>query len=1025
MKRFALILFINIFSLGSLSAQSFIGKLNPNPVKSDIQKYAHDSLRILAVLADFPEDKDDATFGNGKFGSIYSEDYGQTILDPLPHDKDYFEDHLTFAQNYFQKVSNRNMGVTFAVLNDVLTVSKTMRNYTPPIEDLSDLSPLAEFSEEVWQLADAFYTDIDFSKYDLFIIFHAGVGKDVALPGSFGNERDLPSVYLSEKTLKEIYGDGFQGYPVNGGSFNIFNTGILPETESRELTNITGKILIELTINGLIAATVGSHLGLPDLYNTETGLSSMGRFGLMDGQSIFTYSGIFAPEMSAWEKMFLGWETPIDLPIENRKVSVTSRLASGIGDTTLIKIPINSTEYYLIENRKRDALKDGSKVTYKTGGNVVTKTFDRDYSNYIYYNVDTLQGVIIDADEFDWALPGEDRNTSIENFIDIGLIIWHIDERVIEENYESNTINNDKFNRGISIVEADGVRDIGEEFQTIFGDIIIGEGTKEDTWYVTNPADLYQNKFGEETQPASISNSRAQSLITMSEFSEIGTTMSFNIEFGSEIIELITNVSLSIDTEIKWLTTATISEKSLFIASTSDIVYILNEQGIVKDSLEFRIVSKPAVLDFGEYSILVLVSESNIQISKISEGPIQSTSLENQNLTFSTSPVIAKVEGTDITILIGTEQGEIIKCLANVGDQLSIEIQNSENILDQTIIQIATVDETNYSAISKDYYFGSETLDHTTDPLSKSSENVLELNGDLQQVTMFGSMNISITSVVRTSESISVITDNVDIMEIEANQDSLGYPLAFTDLKSDGQNYIVKNNGQYLSAINLTGSAAENFPYEDEFYSTFYSSPLSADLNEDEIGDIITFTENGKILAVDGKSGDLLDGFPISTGAKVRTIPVLFSENGKTGLAVVTEDNQFMIWYISQSEGKIFWSEENGNSMNTSFISIANSSEAITEYFPQSEAYNWPNPVYDGSTNIRYYVSEDSDAEVTIFDVAGDLVAKLSGKGFGGFNNEIIWDVTDIQSGVYFAHLKVTSGSGNSDTKIIKIAVIK
>lgn len=1025
MKRFALILFINIFSLGSLSAQSFIGKLNPNPVTSDIQKYAQDSLRILAVLADFPEDKDDATFGNGKFGSIYSEDYGQTILDPLPHDRAYFEDHLTFAQNYFQKVSNGNMGVAFTVLNDVLTVSKTMRNYTPPIEDLSDLSPLAEFSEEVWKLADAFYTDIDFSKYDLFIIFHAGVGKDVALPGSFGNERDLPSVYLSEKTLKEIYGDGFQGYPVNGGSFNIFNTGILPETESRELTNITGKVLIELTINGLIAATVGSHLGLPDLYNTETGLSSMGRFGLMDGQSIFTYSGIFAPEMCAWEKMFLGWETPIELPIENRKISVTSRFASGIGDTTLIKIPINSTEYYLIENRKRDALKDGSKVTYKTGGNIVTQTFDRDYSNYIYYNVDTLQGVIIDADEFDWALPGEDRNTSIENFIDIGLIIWHIDERVIEENYESNTINNDKFNRGVSIVEADGVRDIGEEFQTIFGDIIIGEGTKEDTWYVTNPADLFQNKFGEDTQPASITNSRAQSLITMSNFSEIGTTMSFDLEFGSENIELITNVSLSIDSEIKWLTTAAMSENSVFIASTSDIVYILNEQGTVNDSLDFQNVSKPAVVNFPDYSVVILTSELNIQLSKVSDGPIQSTLIENQNSIFSTSPVIAKVEGNELTILVGTEQGEVVTYLANVGDQLSLELQKSEKVLDQPIIQIAAVDETNYSAISKDYYFGSESITHIVNPLAKSTENVLEFNGEGRQVAMFGSETTSITSIVQSSKSISVISDNINFMEIYDNKDSIISPLAFTDLKNDGQNYIVQNLGEYQVPINLTGSTAINFPFQDEFYSVFYSSPLSVDLNDDEIGDIISFTENGKVLAVDGKTGELINGFPVSTGGKVRSIPIVFSENGKTGLALVTEDNQFISWYISQTDGEKFWTEENGNSMNTSFISVANSSEVITEYFPQSEAYNWPNPVYDGSTNIRYYVSEDSDAEVTIFDVAGDLVAKLSGKGSGGFNNEIIWNVTDIQSGVYFAHLKVTSGSGNSDTKIIKIAVVK
>ena len=34
-------------------------------------------------------------------------------------------------------------------------------------------------------------------------------------------------------------------------------------------------------------------------------------------------------------------------------------------------------------------------------------------------------------------------------------------------------------------------------------------------------------------------------------------------------------------------------------------------------------------------------------------------------------------------------------------------------------------------------------------------------------------------------------------------------------------------------------------------------------------------------------------------------------------------------------------------------------------------------------------------------------------------------DVNNIQSGIYFAHLNVSSSGGNTDYKIIKIAVIK
>jgi len=1009
--------------MGSYSAQTFVGKLNPNPVANIANLNPGDSLKILAVLVEFQEDKDDATFGNGIFGSIYSKDYGITILDPLPHDKPYFEDHLTFAENYFKKVSDNKFNLSFSVLGDVLTVSKTMRNYTPPINDLNDLSPIANFAEEVWKLADKHYTNVDFSDYDLFVIFHAGVGKDVSLPGSIGNERDLPSVYLSEKSLKGIYGDDFQGYPVNGGSFNITNSAILPETESRELIGFNGISLIELTINGLISATIGSHLGLPDLYDTNTGLSAIGRFGLMDGQAMFTFQGIYPPEPSPWEKMFLGWEEPIELPVKDMSVNLVARHAAYIGDTTLVKVPINATEYYLIENRKRDAKKNGSTVTYKTGGQILTKTFDRDYPGYVYYNVDTLQGVILDVDEFDWALPGEDRNSKMEDFIDIGLIIWHIDERVISENYETNTINVDKFNRGVAIVEADGVQDIGEKFKTVFGDVIIGEGTKEDTWYSSNPADLYENKFSSNTKPKAVANNGANSLITMSDFSDISNTMSFKLSYGSDNIDLISNVKLPITDKIKWMTTVNDGSSQFVFALTESKIYKLNTNGLIEDSISFPNKFKPAAVGINNSVVLFLVSENQIQLTRFTENNVETVSVDNSNSKFSTSPVISSVDENQIKILIGTENGEIQRYIADTGNNLSFTLKDTLKVFDKPVKQIAFSRVDNYAAISEDSYFGSIAVD--INPLNKGNSGVFKLNGKALQLAMTTSKVNSIISTVLTDNNITIISDNIRADEI-TNQGNLPSSyFALSDMKKDGSNYIIQNDGQFVTSTNLTGAMANRFPFQDEFYSTFYSSPLSVDLNNDEAGDIITFTTDGKILAVDGMTGKVLDGFPISSGGKVSPTPIIFSENGKTALAVITEENRFMSWTISQFDGKQFWTEENGSPSNASFVKAADNTESITEFFPQSKAYNWPNPVYESTTNIRYYVSEDSDAEVNIFDLAGDLVAKLNGKGTGGFDNEIVWDVSDIQSGVYFAHLKVTGVSGKTDTKIIKIAVIK
>ena len=161
---------------------------------------------------------------------------------------------------------------------------------------------------DAWALADSF---IDFSSYDpnktAFVLFHAGVGRDIDLTSVFGFDPtpyDIPSVYLGLKSLKEVFGPNYNGYVTQEG-FKITNSLIIPSTELRELELTGGNYLLQLGINGILAGSIGSYLGLPDLFNTKTGKTGIGRFGLMDGQSLFSFNGIFPPEPSAWEKMYL------------------------------------------------------------------------------------------------------------------------------------------------------------------------------------------------------------------------------------------------------------------------------------------------------------------------------------------------------------------------------------------------------------------------------------------------------------------------------------------------------------------------------------------------------------------------------------------------------------------------------------------------------------------------------------------------------------------------------------------------
>ncbi len=997
-KIFILFSFISL-SLGSITAQTFVGNINPYPMERTTATTQVDTVKILAVLVEFQEDKDDATFGNGKFGSIYSKDYGLDILDPLPHNASYFKDHLEFAKNYFEKVSDSNLIVEYVVLENILTVSKTMRNYSPPANS-NELNTLGTLADEVWTLAAQTYPATDFGSYDLFTIFHAGVGRDIRVPGSLGLERDLPSVYLSFKALKKILGDQFTGFDANGAK--VTNSLILPTTESREVGVIGGSVLLELTINGLIAASIGSHLGLPDLFDTETGLSAIGRFGLMDGQSIFAFSGVFPPEPSPWEKIFLGWKTPVTAQILNQHVSISTAVNSLPTDTTILKVPINSTEYYLVENRARDAKKDGSIVTYRIGGKTFTKTFTKDTTGYRSFETDSLAGVITDVDEFDWAVPGN------------GIVIWHIDENVIAQNIADNKINNDKFLRGVDVEEADGIQDIGEEFQSIFGDIIVGEGTEDDFWFASNESTLYKNVFSRSTLPSTKSNSAANSLISFSDFSDISNKMSFNLSFGESGVNLLLNAKLNqLPGDYTSFNFARVGANAYyyFTFAVSGEIYKYDQNGVPVNNFEFSNV-KPAMVEKADGALFFGVMDSSLTMFGDNGNGTSAVTKFNAGSKITTVPVIESTSQSQVNILVGTEKGEVIKITVSddynfsvVGS--SVYFQNPDN---QPVTRIIT-DGTQAAAVS-----GNKVI--------KNNGTIFQFNDNVKSAAFAKNTGTSKLVCLTAGNNFYVYQSGQKLSEFSVAGPAIS-SFSLADILANGENYIIVNVGNKFEAYNFVGAKAEGFPYTDDMNYQFKGVPLSADITGDSKADIVSATEDGRIFAFDPSKEKLLSVFPISAGTETLISPYLFNDNGKTKLAYLTKGNELFVWSLRDQNSTLFWYDQFGNILNSASAESASSSEEEAAFFPESKAYNWPNPVYDNETFIRYYVSENSQVEIKIFDLAGDLVAELNDSAAGGLDNETTWNVSDIQSGVYLAHLKVSGSSGQSAHKIIKIAVIK
>jgi Secretion system C-terminal sorting domain len=893
-----------------------------------------------------------------------------------------------------------------------------MRNYSPSNQS-EDFTPLGEFSQEVWTKADSMYPGFNFNDYNLFLIFHAGVGRDISLPGSVGDERDLPSVYLGLNSLQKIFGSDFDGFGVSNGSFKITNSLIIPETENREVSTITGQALFQITINGLLSSSVGSYLGLPDLYDTNTGLSAIGRFGLMDGQGIFAYNGIFPPEPSPWSKIFLGWASPVTVSLgpDTLNINLVTNLASTLSDTVILKVPLSSSEYFLIENRSRDANRDGSIVTYSLNGQSFTKTFYLDTTGYYSYAVDSVNGIVTNIDEPDWAVPGS------------GIVIWHIDDNVINAKIADDKINTDKNHRGVYVEEADGVQDIGEIFTTILGDEVVGEGTNEDLWYKTNPAELYHNIFSKDTKPNTNTNSGANSLITMSDFSDISDTMSFKLSFGDSLIVPLISKKINISGKVNYLTEISTDTSNYFALMSGNNLLLINDSGDPINSINKFSKQKPATVSYGIYNYIIGVYDSLLNIYKFDGANNDSIQIDVK-ANISTPPVV-KLDtfAVPFSIFVGTSNGKVLQYASNI-------LQNDSTLLSDSVtidplvsikkIAIAKYYSSLYYALIAEPNYGTVPsspinlfYDSDGNKFAFTSEQPVDL-------ALTKDKNGVYTSIVLTNKNrFYVIKNGKQFASWQFNSVDSIKNFSLADIKRDGENYIIINNSGRLEARNFQGALAINFPYADPFDSSFTLLPVAADFAGDNNSEVLDYTSDGRIFAIDGGSSKIVNGFPLASGALLTSTPVLFNVNNKMAIASINKQNIFTIWEIGSSSGKIFWAEGNADHLNTSFVDAAEGKNIVNEFFPKSRAYNYPNPVYGSQTYLRYYVSEDSKIDIKIFDLAGDYVAHLSGNARGGFDNETIWDVSGIQSGIYLARIEAVSPSGKSESNIIKIAVVK
>jgi len=239
----------------------------------------------------------------------------------------------------------------------------------------------------------------------------------------------------------------------------------------------------------------------------------------------------------------------------------------------------------------------------------------------------------------------------------------------------------------------------------------------------------------------------------------------------------------------------------------------------------------------------------------------------------------------------------------------------------------------------------------------------------------------------------------------------------------------------YLVRANWSANGIESSVSKETFapsYSFDFTLELDYELGT-IAGNVSGMEREAKRVNVSGLKNSLSPGNGIAF--------VELEQRGKVIVRVPVElDGTYSIPNLLP--GKFIARAYSGTIYSNSKMVYLKEGETLGVYFafdimPEDQVFNHPNPAKNGSTTITYYWGyPDPEAEIKIYDIAGELVRKVKDSEINRDGTDphiyrFLWDCKnssgkEVASGIYIYAVEVKEKAGSESKKVVKrMAVIR